>query len=412
MVQTIFRHGLKNFFNGILIFFFIYNISFTFLPVSTTYLIFYLLFLYHIFKLNVYSKYVYLLKIFIPFLLIIIQYYIITSLNGNNDFSFIYLLSFLMIQCCGGSHLLSVKLGYDYNYVLKLLGCVIFIQSLFIIISFINVPFRSFLDTLLPIDERYVKDKYYFRMRGLSDVAGAALSVIQAFGVLIFMHLSRTSPQKKILYLLLSFIIIISTTVVGRTGMIFSILFVCIYWFGFIFSYGISNLLKVCIFVFCLLFLVYAIVPENVKDIFEQLVLPWMMDKDQSGSSGRTLEILGDMWFWPNGIYFWVGEGGWFFEGATGNYIPSDVGYVRLFYAIGFLGSIIFYSMFGYMFITLKKLFPDKNNRIFFFILFSFLIILETKEPFLMKNSILRLLFLIYFSYRISFLEKRRVTQT
>lgn len=400
----------KDIFNVLLIFFFIYSISFTFLPTATTKIIVVLMIIYALFHLRMYLRHISFLQFTIPILSLLIPYTIITFLNGIKDDTFIRLLLFITLQSCLGSYLITIYLQREHTYIFKLIAYATLLQSLFIILSFIVVPFREFLASVLPpLDDVHLNDLYYFRINGLSDPsgAGATLSVVQAFGVLIFMYLSRITQRKQMMYFIFSIIIIVANTVVGRTGMYFGIIFISIYGILYVFSSSIANLIKIGIAMLFIPILLYFFIPEDIKNIFEELVIPWMLDKDHSGQSGKTIDVLKEMWLLPQGIFFWIGEGGWFKEGQHENYIPSDVGYVRLLFAIGLLGVVIFYSTYLKLFYTLKILYPNKNDLLFLFLIFTFCVILETKEPFFLKDSVTRVLFLIYFSYRINFIRQK-----
>lgn len=409
-IRTISATKLKNFFfelrNVVLCFFFIYNISPQYLPFSIAKLVLLSLILIMIpFKYKLIIKYFSCLgSAIFPFVLIGLFYLLITVASGNREYSFIYLITLIIFESCIGSFLISLLFLQNRNVVFYAIAYATLIQAICILSSFSFESVKVFFDSILPEFEK--PHNFYFRTRGLSDSASAALSVIQAFGCLSFMHLSSAFPSKKLKYILFAFIVVISNFLVGRTGMIFGFFFIFLY---LSYPFTVKKLFSLIKYLFLLLAVcvfVYNCLPSDTQLFFMDYIYPWLLDKDASSSDsdmGRTLELLEDMWLFPSGIYFFIGEGGWKSTVSdVANYVDSDIGYVRMLFAIGFVGMVFFYSV---ILNGLRYIYKKYGNEYYLLIicLLVFFVFIESKEPFLMQISVLKVLFLLFFTHKLGY---------
>ena len=108
----------------------------------------------------------------------------------------------------------------------------------------------------------------------------------------------------------------------------------------------------------------------------------------------KTLTILSSHWFIPDDIKTLLFGNPSSFDEER---ISSDIGFIRILYGFGLIGSIIFYGFFIYIFLKMIKKLNKIEEKLIIIILAILFIITEIKEPFLFKvsiNSFILLLFL------------------
>jgi hypothetical protein len=98
-----------------------------------------------------------------------------------------------------------------------------------------------------------------------------------------------------------------------------------------------------------------------------------------------STEDLKTMLFLPDSLKtFFIGDGFW--EYGDGNYMNTDSGYLRVLFAVGVIGLLLFYvPLFAIFWISV--LYAEKQYRVFLSILYLYMLLIEIKEPFLLKPS-------------------------
>ena len=99
------------------------------------------------------------------------------------------------------------------------------IQSIFAIYSFFNPEFKQFILSAIVVGGNDIKDG--FRAIGFTSASGAAFSVIQFCGVfsgLMLLKYTRDNLIKSIFILIFIVIGLLSTLIIGRTGLLCSII--------------------------------------------------------------------------------------------------------------------------------------------------------------------------------------------
>ena len=89
-------------------------------------------------------------------------------------------------------------------------------------------------------------------------------------------------------------------------------------------------------------------------------------------------------------VYFPESFQGWLF-GESGSWISmnpyGDMGYIRILYTNGLLGSFLLYGGYFSLF-AIGFFIAEKKHRMIFLILFLYFFIAEIKEPFMLKFSV------------------------
>jgi len=234
-------------------------------------------------------------------------------------------------------------------------------------------------------------------------------------GLLFSAYLLTGSERRRVgqAYLFISFVLLtVSAVLTGRTGLVmlpFAMLYFLLVSGGDRerFRKGLSSLLLIPIALILGYFgLKYgaAYFPGNDQyaqgaDRFNSL-LSWIR-MDIMEIDGRmqsyTLHVLMKQWFFPSDSLVFL-----FGDPATweAQRIRSDIGPIRLLFGGGIVGMSMIYAMYGAIFVSLIKGLADHRQRVMVGVLFSFLLLVEFKEPFLMKID--PLLFILFFALQFS----------
>ena len=90
--------------------------------------------------------------------------------------------------------------------------------------------------------------------------------------------------------------------------------------------------------------------------------------------------------------------------------ISSDIGFIRILYGFGIIGSILFYGFFIFVFLKMIQKLEKIEEKLIIIIFAILLFITEIKEPFLFKvsiNSFILLLFL-FINFNPSYNKKEK----
>jgi len=344
-------------------------------------------------------------------------YFSMTVFSGNYNFGFLQQTSWFFFEGIFGSYCLFTYLSKKYspNQILYLIVWVFLAQSLFVIACYINSNLRDLIDNVLVInDDRYLSSS---RMKGFSNSGGAGLSYLQTIGVFTACSLFLVEKTKRNIYFLILSIVIITVSqiFIARTGMFFSILIIA----GMVLQRAINKgslvtfskqVLGIGILAFLVFNAYFLLIPSDKAEAFNDKVLGRALEfyenYESSGEfSTNSTTALNSMYFLPKTeLQTLFGAGIW--DDAPGTrktysrQVDSDVGYVRIIFAVGLFASIFFYSIY---FRFLKGLYESEFSRYFKLGLLCLLLIFvmgEFKEPFLIRSSgIIKSLCLIYFIY-------------
>jgi hypothetical protein len=114
--------------------------------------------------------------------------------------------------------------------------------------------------------------------------------------------------------------------------------------------------LGVVITIACLIILWFIVIPLETREVFVEVVFPWVFEFLYQAASGEGLgtastTAIKEMYFLPENtvhLFFGTSNAG---RGLRLAYIPSDVGYIRAIFAVGIIGLILMYVPYMYMLI-------------------------------------------------------------
>jgi len=408
---------IKQFFCVLIVFFFIYAQVFSFLPLSASKIIVTSLVINYIFIKDFfvhYKFYVSSLRLLIIGITSFFYFLLVIIANQSNDYTFLYNIFLVYFEFCFGSfliiNLIREKFKFSEIQTFKIIAFAIFLQSLFIIGSLLSPILNSTLNTLLPKIGN-IDDETLIAFRGFSNSAGANLSVIQSIGVWLSLMLLIVSNnwKSKIISFLYFFFCIASTVLVGRTGLIMSLFFfICMFFYSlFIKSSSRSSvllLLVVSIFSLCA---IYMALPELYQEHLQENIFPRAFEVFYSfGETGKftsesTEDISNNMLFLPDNFFSLIFGDGYYVDGQ-GNYKGTDSGYIREIFMGGIFGLIIINLIYWFslnsIFKMVKKRYHHSIQLLMTSLIFCILLI-ELKEPFLLKVGLPSIIFLFFFNF-------------
>ena len=397
------------------LFFFLFSVKFTFLPTHSYQIVlliavFYVIVDYIKNKKNLFNIssefksfiYLYLLLLF----WIVISY----CFNGFEDPYMIKKITILFVKSILCSLIfvyIFLKFDISFKNLILYLQIIIFIQALFVILYFFSLDFKNWTLDFIPASGN-LDPRVDFRSRGLMNGASATGALMISLGLIFTAYLVVVSELKKFnfFYLSISFLLILTAIFfIGRTGFLI-VPFVGLYFLVlFIYKKEFRNNIKIFtayLFGYLIIGLIFLSILSYLNLFSIDLtkfntVLNWVTNEInfKNGSvEVKTLTILSSHWFIPDDIKTLLFGNPSSFDEER---ISSDIGFIRILYGFGLIGSIIFYGFFIYIFLKMIKKLNKIEEKLIIIILAILFIITEIKEPFLFKvsiNSFILLLFL------------------
>ena len=397
------------------LFFFLFSVKFTFIPVHSYLIVLLLGILYVTVDYIKNKKTLFVLTVEIRnfiyiFLLLLLWILISYGFNGFEDSYMIKKITALFIKSILCSIIfvyIFLKFKITFKDLLLYLQIIIFVQALFIILYFISADFKQWTLDFIPTSGN-LDPRVDFRSRGLMNGASASGALIISFGLLFTAYLVTVSEYRNrlFLYLSISFILILfSIFLVGRTGFLI-VPFVGIY-FLLLYIYKKEFRRNIKIFIgYIFTYLIIGLISLFILNYFKILsidltkfntVLAWVINEVNFTDGNieiKTLKILSTHWIVPNDMKtFLFGNPSSFNEER----ILSDIGFIRIFFGFGLFGAFIFYGLYIYTFSKMIQKLNKMEEKLIIIIFAILLCITEIKEPFLFKvsiNSFILLLFL------------------
>jgi hypothetical protein len=381
----------------ILIYIYLYNPPFSFLPIGPIKIIYPIALLY-ILSHRLIRTCFGVFKIEALFVILILLYSLIRGgLFGDSNLYFRNNFSFFFESFVISFFIASFNLKYLRYF--KLESAVVVASSIAALITFLlilNPSFASFVNISLLSTEfvtEYEDEISVFRRFGLAEGLTYGYGIGQGLVLSIIMFLSK--ENKKLL--LLTPIFFIAILFNARSGFIPPLL---ILFYLIFFQRRISGMLFIAI-LFSLIYLIfndsqlfisYADTFLWGMDFLNQIIM--IFDESSNVSNNYLLAFLGPMLIIPDsfvGIIF--GQGINIFANSALD-IHSDVGFSQ---QIMFGGLFYIFILFGLIFYMAKRLITKlPANKWFVFIFISSIILLNIKGYFLWSNTGSKLLFLMY----------------
>jgi hypothetical protein len=406
------KSTLTNLFLVSVFFFCIFNLKFSFLPFYTQRLVVVFGFLHIFITLTLSSKRYPLISMLniIPivwFIFFFVYCSVCYVVQKSLDNSMFVSSSLMLLQVClSVIYLRFLCISYDVSgdRLIEILSFVFFLQACAIIAFFLSGQFRGLVSGILPLASDV--EEWTFRSRGLTHGGGALLGLLQGVGALFAFHTFyfTESFRKRVKYSLYFSIISISIVLSGRTGfLIFPLTALIFFVFSFFYENYRTKFIKnfIILFSYSIFYVLLFILGYQSFFSWENkygtdgLVNTWQWafgeffdfnaDRFSDKENWATLKSLFD-----SHVYFPESFQGWLF-GESGSWISmnpyGDMGYIRILYTNGLLGSSILYGGYFSLF-ALGFCIAEKKLRIIFLILFLYFFIAEIKEPFMLKFSV------------------------
>lgn len=313
-------------------------------------------------------------------------------------------ISFLvMILAANGIFLYCRKHKLSVDDLLLLILLVIFLNSVIICLELQFDVFRSLVESYLdPLSGGSIDYANGYRLRGIASSGGAGLSISIPAAITIAFYLFDKGKLSLTLLLIFFLCLLGSAVVIGRTGIILSVIPISTYLFLLLTRrMQIGSILKTLIFVviFSLvigpLFYQYITVvfSEMFGDAFIKYAFGFILDGRSGFEEEGTVNLMTEFITvlpleLPQALTGYGFYGGSFFSPWT------DAGYNRTFLSIGFLFGSIFYCLIFYMYLL-----PLTENK---YLLGTFVLILsiaEIKEPLLFSGVAARIFILVLIYY-------------
>lgn len=270
-------------------------------------------------------------------------------------------------------------------FILIMIACAL--QASIAIFSFVNPSIKAMLYDLVIFTANF-DEKQTLRAVALSSAGGASLAVVQSFGVIsgIFLlkYYSPNFMQSVFLYLGI-IVITLSTLIIGRTGLVVSLLAIMVY----ILSFKIK---PKTIFVVVSFFVLFAqidlirLTDKLMKDIdgFNiELFTAWI-ENAFTIKDNATTEDLSSMPVPPISFETIIGTGRVTDPFLGVNASGHDSGYIQAYYSMGLVLAIFFYFSYAYF---LSKAMRTSNFPILY-VLLAMVFLLEVKEPFIFQYAL------------------------
>ena len=429
------KSTLNKFFLVAVFFFSIFNLKFSFFPIDTQRIVAVLGFFHIFISLTFYSRkpLLYGRFWFLP-LVFFILFFVYCSfcyiLQDSSDHSMIVSSSLILLQVCPSICyllFLSTRFKVEEDNFLKILSTVFFIQACAIIAFFASGQFRNVVSIAIPLQGTNLEE-LTIRSRGFTHGGGALLGLLQGIGALLSFHVFYFSETftDRLKYACYFTIISISIVLSGRTGFLIFPILLFVYAF-----YSLNYRKKTKFFKKSISLTLYSLFTISLFLIAYKMFFSWHNEYGNDGLLTTLQWAFGEFidfnenrytdkenWATLKGlfdshVYFPESFQGWLL-GESGSWIAmnpyGDMGYIRILYTNGLLGSFLLYG--GYFSIfALSFCNAGKKFKILFVVLFIYLFVAEIKEPFFLKFSVTTICLLFFMNAtrlnaKLSIIEK------
>lgn len=317
---------------------------------------------------------------------------------GHHYYFFVVPIYILLGISVGAYWQFKLSFGTICEQLLKIVLVVGVLNSIIIIVSFLFPSFRMVLEGVLYQDPgsniNYLTRE--FRLRGLAAGGGANQSfflgsmVVVSFGLFLYKRISLRYAASTTL------LILIALSLVGRTGFVAAISGVFVLIIGFLWKDFFYLKIRKAIMLGSILVVVLVfLLPNLVNLFFSESIFYYSLQFFYDGGTGikdeGTVGVLAASYHLPDSVLsllIGVGNGsGSFISGFS-----TDPGYMKMFTAVGLLGSLIFYGSLGYMVIGLARI---SGMQLLVVSLGFVWFLVEFKEPFMLKGYFARVFWLL-----------------
>lgn len=273
---------------------------------------------------------------------------------GAGDLTMLWIAFKWMLYLLAGfglADLYQQRAGNEWeNLILRHTMLAALVNALFVVAVVISAPLRTIASSLLVMEEKGHWIEEGFRGFDLSMGGGASGSIVFAVLFVAFVHASVQRPVLP-LSALCAAVMFMGTGLSGRTGLAIAaaglfLIAVASPSGGSRSWRGVSTLAGMGVLTVAAgLFVALSESPVAIH--FREVVMPWALEgllSDSGGATGnRSVNaIVEEMLFLPptdSELLMGSGNAG---RSEILRYIPSDVGYVRMLFSVGVIGTVLF----------------------------------------------------------------------
>ena len=326
--------------------------------------------------------------------LISVQSLVIPIIKPLKIYLYMVTAHFIVHRCY---HRMRTEVPFDT--ILKFLILAGLIHSTVIFTQFVFPNLKLWMYQYLTTGDHRSSYDLMFRMGGLSGATGGA-ALSGTLGLTAFIGVIHNFVSRNLLFKLLSFIILLSSLIVGRTGIIIFCLIILAS--SILKSYNMKNVIFLSISIVFLFFSINIIITsESDLAIALKRTFDIFLNYQENGiRNDPTVRALTDMLVIPNDtlvILFGSFEHSIFTQ--FNRTLNTDIGWIRNIGAFGFLGGILFFFPLLVMLnsiLTIKNSTSQKKTAM---LVFLFGIILHAKEDLIYSRMILPQLLLVYYAF-------------
>lgn len=260
------------------------------------------------------------------------------------------------------------------------------VQAVLILYSYVSAEYRTWLADLL-VQGGNIPLETGSQVPGFSNSSGALLSLIQAAAVFCALYAARLGRSARSVWAhtAAAFVILLSTLVVGRTGLLLSIAFFVLF--------AAVNRGRHRAAIVTLTLIGAALGLAAAGNLLSRLyevnpdvtsTLDWVADVRHGTESASVADVWNQELSTLTPLEVVVGTGRVSDE-ANPSASGSDSGYVQTYYALGAISGTIFYGTF---LLLLWRCLRRSNERFVLGALVIAMFVVEVKEPFIFKYSL------------------------
>ena len=316
----------------------------------------------------------------------------------NDIFQLNHLLSVIsfvaMLFAAYGLWVYCEKVGISKNDVIKIVMYAIVLNSMIIVLELKYESLRLFIESFFdPLEKGSINYASGYRFRGLASSGGAGLSVSVPAALTISLYLFSRKMLSFPILLLIIVILEFSVLVIGRTGLVLSVVPLAAY---MVFAFKQQKIFRTLVVVIALLpimVLLYQFSAGYFTEIygehFVKYAVGFLFDGlegiEEEGTVSVMVEFLTVLPLEFPQVLFGYG-----FYGGSDFFPWTDSGYSRIFLSVGFLFGFIFYA------IIFRIYFMAFKGNEFLVGTFIFLLaVAEIKEPMLFNGVAARMFVII-----------------
>ena len=376
-------------------------------------------------KLRIVLRSKYLWSIIALYLVLLLYSITTTSLHQTYDYTIIKanILTLLIVLITFFIYPIIdtyfIKDKNNLDSVLKYLLILFLLQSIIQITAFI---FPSFADLVHFFQKVDVAKKDYGGIRALGLTGNPFFDLAAGYGFILILYFYSFTLKNLNIFLnsALFLLLFIGSFFAGRTAFVGLGIGVLYYlFFTSDFFKRLFYLSKFLIMGLGIIFVLYLLIPENVKDIVENNLLPFAFEfvynyMENKELTTKSSELLNNMYFPISNMTFIFGDGKYVNQDGS-YYMHTDSGYMRntLFY--GFMG--VLFMVFGQLYLFKKPFLIIKKSSgtggiynlkhfFLFFSLFFYMLVLHYKGEVLLYMPLLQSL-IVFLALSIVFSKKQ-----